>query len=72
MEMHKTSDGVEIVAGLRVFTTDWEWGTVDAEQFERGGLLDPGGAHFDGWFGVTLDSGWSTIFNGERLMTRKP
>ncbi|MGW6600582.1 hypothetical protein [Streptomyces sp. NPDC055036] len=70
--MHKTSDGVEIVAGLRVFTIDWEWGTVASAQFERGGLGDPGGAYFDGWFEVELDAGYTTIFNGERLATRKP
>ncbi|MFE3589422.1 hypothetical protein ACFQ7W_05580 [Streptomyces niveus] len=70
--MFQTSDGVEIVADLRVFTTDWEWGTVGAEQFVRGGQLDPGGLYFDGWFQVTLDTGWTTTYNGERLSTRKP
>jgi hypothetical protein len=68
----RTSDGVEITAGLRVFTNDWVWGTVSARQFERGGMTDPGGQYFDGWYDVELDTGRTALLNGERMTTREP
>jgi hypothetical protein len=70
---YKTADGVLITPGLRVFTNDWEWGTVTERQFERGGMSDPGGEYFDGWFEVQLDgrTGYK-IYNGERMTTREP
>jgi hypothetical protein len=71
--MYKTDNGVEITPNLRVFTNDWEWGTVDAAQFESGGMSDPGGEFFDGWFKVRLDGSiGSKIYNGERMTTVKP
>lgn len=70
--MHKTDNGVEITPGLRVFTNDWVWGEVCPEQFESGSVLDPGGQYFNGWFKVKLESGKISLYNGERLSTRKP
>lgn len=70
MQEYKTTDGVTIVAGLRVFTNDCVWGIVDRQQFIRGGRLDPGGDMFDGWFRVMLPEGGSNLYNGERMSTR--
>jgi hypothetical protein len=73
-----TSDGVEIAAGLRVFTNDCVWGTVEARQFESGSVLDPGGAHFNGWFRVAVDdhlgqpSNDIRLYDGQRMSTTKP
>jgi hypothetical protein len=72
MEQYKTDNGVEITPNLRVFTTDWAWGTVLPEQFTRGGMCDPGGQYFSGWFRVRLEDGRENIYNGERMSTRKP
>lgn len=72
MTVYKTSDGVEITPGLRVFTNDWEWGTVDAKPFERGGLSDPGSPYFQGWFDVVMDNGRRSLYDGSRMTTRKP
>lgn len=69
---YRTDNGVEITPDLRVFTNDWEWGTVTAEQFTSGGMCDPGGEYFNGWFDVRLDSGRVKIYNGERMTTRPP
>lgn len=70
-----TDNGVRITPGLRVFTNEYAWATVDAEQFEPGGKVHDAG--FDGWFYVTYepDQEWGQgrkAFNGERLSTRKP
>lgn len=67
---YKTVDGVIIRAGLRVLDYDRKIGTVDHEQFTRGGSCDPGGEYFDGWFQVVRDDGSTGLFNGERLTTR--
>ncbi len=73
---HHTHDGVPIMPGLRVFHYDGEWGTVEARQFERGGLTDPGGPFFDGWYKVTRVGGGNMIYDGSRMSTldwdRKP
>lgn len=67
-----TDNGVEITPGLRVFTNDWEWGTVLEENWKYQGPTDPGGEHFDGWFRVRLDlqgdEGYR-LYNGERMTT---
>ena len=74
--MWETDDGVEITPGLRVFTNDWEWGTVLPEQFTRGGSCDPGGKYFDGWFRVALDTNPGDtrggLYNGERMSASGP
>jgi hypothetical protein len=68
----ETDDGVEITPGLRVFTNDACWGTVEAQQFERGGRANPGGDLFDGWFQVELENGAGTrSYDGERMSTVK-
>jgi hypothetical protein len=65
-----TVDRVPITPGLRVFTNDCEWGTVEPGQFTRGGLSDPGGELFDGWYSVSLPNGGTRRYDGERLSTR--
>ncbi|MEV8601857.1 hypothetical protein AB0465_18485 [Streptomyces griseoviridis] len=65
-----TFDGVEITPGLRVLDYDRKWGVVDPAQFERGGDLDPGGKHFNGWYDIKRDDGSTSLMNGERLTTR--
>lgn len=68
-----TYDGVEITSGLRIFNYyDWRWGVVEPEQFERGGLCEPGGEHFNGWYTVKHDDGSSTLLNGHRMSTVHP
>lgn len=73
-----TYDGVEIVAGLRVYTNNARWGTVEAKQFTRGRSTDPGGEFFKGWFDVVEDDdqgqpGRGTVLlDGERMSTVKP
>jgi len=57
---YRTSDGVAIVPGLRVFTIDCAWGTVSADMV---------GA-YDGWFNVEYDDGRRPLPNGERMSTR--
>lgn len=60
----KTSNGVTITIGLRVFTNDWLWGTVveaPAEWDERG------------WWTVELDNhGRRKTYNGDRMTTVRP
>lgn len=66
--MDKTSNGVEIALGLRVFTNDWSWGTVVAAPDEWS----------DGWWKVKIDddasycAGMTKSYNGERMTTREP
>ena len=73
MATYKTSDGKVITAGLRVFTTDWRWGTVTAEQFDNPADTAPGGKYFTGWFNVELDdNGGKRLYNGERMTTKRP
>lgn len=75
--VYRTYDGVEIIPGLRVFTTSARWGTVEANQFTRGRSTDPGGEFFDGWFDVVEDDdkgqpgGGTVLLNGERMSTVK-
>ena len=71
-DSHKTDNGVSITPGLRVFTNDWEWGTVEPGQCTSGAVSDPGGEWFNGWFRVALDSGSTKIYNGERMTTVRP
>lgn len=56
----RTTDGVPVEIGLRVFTTDMKWGTVDEEP------------DFEGWFHVKYDDGGKAVLNGERVASRKP
>jgi hypothetical protein len=67
LHKHYTDNGVEITDGLRVWTNDAEWGTVD---YAGTSLLDS--EYFEGWFRVTLDSGRSATYNGERMTTAEP
>lgn len=73
-----TDDEVAIVPGLRVFTIDCVWGTVEATQFKSGSALDPGGEHFNGMFRVAMDNDQGEpsndirIYNGERMSTVRP
>jgi hypothetical protein len=74
---YTTDDGVEIIAGLRVFTNNARWGTVEATQFTRGRSTDPGGDYFKGWFDVVEDDdqgqprGGTVLLDGERMSTVK-
>lgn len=69
--MDKTSNGVEIAVGLRVFTNDWAWGTVTAP---------PAAWDEAGWWTVTLDTnpdyhnggGQVKTYNGDRMTTVAP
>jgi hypothetical protein len=61
-----TDDGVPVTVGLRVFTNDWEWGTV----VEVGGLSSISGD--EAWHRVKLDSGPERSYDRSRLTTRKP
>jgi hypothetical protein len=64
--IHRTSDGVVIVAGLRVLTNDLKLGTV-----ARLAYLEAYGPEADrGWYVVILDGGGRTDCNGWRMTTR--
>lgn len=73
-----TDNGVEITPGLRVFTNDWSWGTVLPEQFTSGGMCEPGGEYFNGWFKVKIDddteycAGATKTYDGQRITTVAP
>ncbi|MFH9731818.1 hypothetical protein [Streptomyces sp. NPDC017260] len=68
-----THDGVEITADLKVFNYyDRKWGVVTPDQFARGGDIDPGGKHFNGWYGVRHDDGSRALLNGHRMSTYDP
>jgi hypothetical protein len=56
---HRTADGVLITPGLRVFTIDCAWGTVEGPAL---GSPD--------WFDVRYDDGRRPMLNGERMSTR--
>lgn len=65
---YRTYDGVPVTVGLRVFTNDWEWGTVvETEASRMYPREDP-----DAWHKVKLDSGRTNIYNRDRLTTREP
>jgi hypothetical protein len=70
-QTYYTYDGVEITPGLRVWTHNACWGTVDADQVTRGGSCDPGGEYFDGFFRVNEETGSCPLLNGERMSVRK-
>lgn len=57
----ETSDGVEIVNGLRVWDYNLETGVVDLTHLDSGG-----------WFDVVLDGGGKSYMNAERVCTRHP
>lgn len=62
-----TADGKAIVDGGRYYNYyDCEWVTV---SFGNGGLCDPGGEYWDGWFLTRGDDGSRRILNGERMST---
>ncbi|MBD0734009.1 hypothetical protein BGM09_00860 [Streptomyces sp. CBMA29] len=68
---------MEIIAGLRVFTNDCVWGTVESTQFESDSIIAPGGKYFDGFFRVAVDidgqpSSDIRLYDGERMSTVKP
>ena len=71
MGVYRTADGVEITPGLRVYTIDCVWGTVEAAQFTPGGRTDPGGDCFDGFFKVEVGTGDIRLYDGSRMSTRK-
>jgi hypothetical protein len=52
--MHRTADGVEIRAGLRVMTNDCKLGTVEEHDY-------------DGWYHIRMDGGGRGYANGERM-----
>lgn len=68
---HKITSGETPAVGLRVFTNDWEWGTIvtvgDARPFR-----DECGTYCARWHDVKLDSGPTRMYNCDRLTTRKP
>lgn len=76
----KTVDGKDIVAGLKVFTYDWKWGTVDEddyartlnrnEWYQRTYMQEP--TSDDYWFKVTYPDGDGNIYNGGRMTTTCP
>lgn len=67
MAAHRITSGEAPALGLRVFTNDWEWGTVTAVR--EGGKC---GTYCEAWHTVRLDSGVTKIYNCDRLTTRKP
>lgn len=68
-DITRTSDGVKIEIGLRVFTNDWSWGTVTEPPREWDDR---------GWWRVQIDAdakycaGQTKTYNGERMTTRAP
>jgi hypothetical protein len=56
-----TTDGVEIRAGLRVFTNNCRWGTVQGPA-----LGTPG------WWDVQEDDAGRPMLDGTRMATRSP
>jgi hypothetical protein len=64
----KTSNGVTIELGLRVFTNDWAWGSVVGEPSE----------YNPEWWSVKLDddaaycAGQTKTYDGDRMTTRAP
>jgi hypothetical protein len=55
----------EVKLGLRVFTNDWEWGTVVKIDDKPWNQDDP-------WHTVKLDSGRWAIYNQDRITTSRP
>jgi hypothetical protein len=63
-----TANGYVITAGLPVEDYDRRTdGVIGRRQFERGGMCDPGGQYWDGWFEVEYPGGSVRKFNGERM-----
>jgi hypothetical protein len=72
----KTSDGVDITPGLRVFTYDYKWGIIDSEDFERLSQRNSTTkwelTSNDFWFRVKYANGSNGLYNGERMITKCP
>jgi hypothetical protein len=68
-----TANGYVIVPGMSVEDYDRRTdGVIGRRQFERGGVCDPGGQYWDGWFEVEYPSGTVRKFNGERMRALIP
>lgn len=63
----RTSDGIEVVDGLRVWDYNMDVGAVDFST-----TREIGSEWFDGWYDVKLDKGGKSFMNGERLRTVHP
>ena len=73
----KTTDGVQIEPGLKVFTYDYVWGAVSPEDFERVMKRNEGYkardielTSSDFWFNIENEDGTTGLMNGERMITR--
>lgn len=64
---HNITSGEEPTLGLRVFTNDWEWGTIVVVS-----TYGECGTYCEAWHDVELDSGSVKMYNCDRLATRKP
>lgn len=65
--MHRIVSGETPKVGMRVFTNDWEWGTIT--EVADG---DTCGTYCEAWHTVKLDSGKEKIYNCDRLTTKEP
>jgi hypothetical protein len=67
-DLYHTFDGAEITPDLRVWSPySYQWGSVEASNWYRGALTQPGGDYFDGWYWVRADNGRSDLLNGTRM-----
>lgn len=65
---HRLVSGAAPQVGLRVFTTDWVWGTIT--RVAEGSAC---GTYCEAWHEVVLDGqSRSKIYNCDRLTTRRP
>ena len=76
--MHKIVGGKEVQIGMRVFTNDWQWGTIldtPNNVVSLGMPHEPLNENADtcqAWFDVELDSGTRRAYDCTRMATRKP
>ena len=72
--MHKIVSGETPVVGMRVFTNDWEWGTIielgDSSRY--GEERDHCGTYCEAWHRVSFDDGHIKSYNCDRLTTVVP
>jgi hypothetical protein len=71
---HKIVSGEAPTVGLRVFTNDWEWGTIEkvGSSLAYDGTPKVCGTYCQSWHEVRLDSGRYTSYNCDRLTTKEP
>lgn len=72
---HRITSGETPTVGLRVFTNDWVWGTIVKVDDDETYRQKKCGTYCEAWHTVHLDgrpAGSSTIYNCDRLTTRKP